>query len=75
VGKAVQRARAKRRLRELFRQHQEKLPEPVDLMLISRAAMLTCEYAELERRFVQACEKIGREASRILQTRNPVAGG
>lgn len=54
VGGAVQRNRAKRRLRALFRLHQQRLPERCDLMLIARTAILTASFAELERRFIKA---------------------
>jgi ribonuclease P protein component len=58
VGNAVRRNRAKRRLREVFRRHQEKLGAGLDLMLIARAASNRVEFSQLERNFVTACEKI-----------------
>lgn len=58
VGNAVQRARAKRRLREVFRRNQARVPAGVDLILTARAALLRCEFAELEQRFVAACAKL-----------------
>lgn len=58
VGKAVLRNRAKRRLRELFRLHQEKLAPHLDLMLLARSNALRVEFAELEKRFLQACSRM-----------------
>lgn len=58
VGAATQRTRAKRRLREIFRQHQGLVPADCDLLLVARAAVNRLDYAEIEQRFVTACRKI-----------------
>ncbi|CAM3040986.1 ribonuclease P protein component [Rariglobus hedericola] len=58
VGNAVQRARAKRRLREAFRQHQLRVPAGYDLLLVARSSLNRLEYREIERRFADACLKI-----------------
>ncbi len=58
VGSAVQRNRAKRRLREVFRQHQDKLPAGVDLLMVARSALNQLEYSEIERKFINACAKL-----------------
>ncbi len=58
VGNAVQRARAKRRMRELFRKHQALIPPEHDLLIVARAALNRLEYAEIERQFVDACRKV-----------------
>jgi len=58
VGNAVQRARAKRRLREVFRHHQLRVPAGYDLLLVARGALNRLEYREIEKRFVDACSKI-----------------
>jgi ribonuclease P protein component len=59
VGAAVQRNRAKRRLREVFRQQQHHVPASCDLLLIARAAATTWPLAELEKKFAEACGQIG----------------
>ena len=58
VGNAVRRNRAKRRLREIFRQHQLRVPAGCDLMLIARAAAQHAPLPDLARRFTDACAQI-----------------
>jgi ribonuclease P protein component len=58
VGGAVQRNRAKRRLREIFRQAQQHVPARCDLLLIARAATTQWPLPELERKFLEACAQI-----------------
>ena len=58
VGNAIARARAKRRLRELFRAHQRAIPNGMDILLVARGALNGLEYGALEQRFVDACRKI-----------------
>ena len=62
VGSAVQRNRAKRRLREIFRRHQEVLPRGCDWLLVARAAVNRRSFAELERTFVETCGHGARSA-------------
>jgi len=66
VGHAVLRNLAKRRLRELFRLHQDRIPQGVDLMLLARRACVQAEFAEMEKRYLQACERISREAPKAV---------
>ena len=58
VGAAVQRNRAKRRLREVFRQHQGLVPAGSDLLLVARAAVNRLDYPALEQKFTDACRKL-----------------
>lgn len=58
VGNAVQRARAKRRLREVFRRHQMSVPAGYDVLLVARGSLNRLEYREIERKFADACRKI-----------------
>jgi ribonuclease P protein component len=60
VGHAILRNRAKRRLRELFRSQQARVPRGCDLLLIARAVATTTPMPELEQRFAAACEQIAR---------------
>jgi ribonuclease P protein component len=63
VGAAVQRNRAKRRLREIFRAQQHLVPARCDLLLVARAAATREPMPALEKRFSEACTQIGRPAS------------
>ncbi|MDR1279633.1 MAG: ribonuclease P protein component [Opitutaceae bacterium] len=58
VGNAVARNRAKRRLREAFRRHQELVPPGQDVLLVARRAINHAVFDELEKRFVGACRKL-----------------
>ncbi len=58
VGGAVQRNRAKRRLREVFRHHQQNVPTQLDLLLIARRSLNGLPYAEIERKFLEACGRL-----------------
>ncbi len=58
VGNAIHRNRAKRRLRELFRAHQDRLPAHCDFLLIARAAVHQRPFPELEKNFLHACGQI-----------------
>lgn len=55
VGGAVSRNRAKRRLREVFRHHQQRVPADIDLLMVARSALNRLEYREIERKFISAC--------------------
>jgi len=63
VGSAVQRARAKRRLREVFRNNQDQVPPGYDLLLIARKSLNGLEYREIERKFVDACSRLAPSAA------------
>lgn len=58
VGAAVQRNRAKRRLREVFRQEQHRVPAGCDLLLIARTAATTWDLPVLRQKFTEACGHI-----------------
>jgi ribonuclease P protein component len=58
VGNAVQRNRAKRRMREVFRAHQKLLPPSSDLLLVARSSVNTWPYSQLERSFADACGRL-----------------
>ncbi len=58
VGNAVVRNRIKRRLRELFRHHQDELPGPWDVVFIARPSAARAEPAELERDVTKALQRI-----------------
>lgn len=58
-SRAVDRNLARRRLREIFRQHRAELSGPVDLVIIARRNLLSASYAEVEREFLRLAENAG----------------
>jgi len=60
VGGAIQRNRAKRRLREVFRHHQTEVPAQLDLLLIARRSLNQLAFAEIEKKFLEACTRLPR---------------
>lgn len=58
VGCAVERNRAKRRLREVFRQQQQRVPAGYDLLLVARHSLNGLEYRVIEQKFIDACRRL-----------------
>jgi ribonuclease P protein component len=58
-NRAVDRNFARRRLREIFRQHRAELSGPVDLVIIARRSLLSASCAEVEQEFLRLAEKAG----------------
>ena len=58
VGKAVLRNRAKRRMREIFRAHQDRLPASCDLMLVARSQVNQWPFARLSQIFAESCVRM-----------------
>jgi ribonuclease P protein component len=52
VGGAVQRARAKRRLREVYRRHRYRMQGRFDVILIARNAILRAAWPDVVRDFL-----------------------
>ena len=57
IGGAVDRARARRLLRETFRLHQYDFGRPVDLVLVARNSIAGKKMAEVERDFLEAMRR------------------
>jgi ribonuclease P protein component len=64
IGKAHERNRIKRRMREALRRHVDLLPVGFDLILHPRRIVLTMEFAQLEREILRILEQAGVEAAR-----------
>lgn len=64
LGKATQRNRIKRRMREALRRHVGLLPQGCDLIFHPRRIVLTMEFAQLEAEIVRILEQARTEASR-----------
>ncbi|MFA7257092.1 MAG: ribonuclease P protein component [Kiritimatiellales bacterium] len=58
-NRAVDRNQARRRLREIFRQHRVELAGPFDVVIIGRRNLLFASYAEAEAEFLKLAEKAG----------------
>jgi ribonuclease P protein component len=78
LGKAHERNRIKRRMREALRRHAELLPQGFDLILHPRRAVLTLEFTKLEAEIVRILEQAIAEARRGAAPREgmrpPTAG-
>jgi ribonuclease P protein component len=59
IGNAVARNRARRLLRESFRQHQHELSQPVELVLVARNSIAGRDFAGVERDFLAALSRAG----------------
>ena len=58
VGKAVTRNRIRRRLREIYRLHEDKMAHGLELVIVARVRAAEASYRELEKSFVKACKKL-----------------
>jgi len=67
LGKAHERNRIKRRMREALRRHLEIVPEGFDLILHPRRTVLTMEFAKLEAEIVRILHQARTEAARLQQ--------
>jgi ribonuclease P protein component len=59
VGRAFARARAKRRLREVFRLHRHGLSGPFDVVLVARRALLTAPWPAVVEEFMGLAKRAG----------------
>jgi ribonuclease P protein component len=64
VGKAVQRNRAKRRMREVFRRRQDLLPQSCDLLMVARSLVNEWEFTRVDGAFADACSRIAQAPGR-----------
>jgi ribonuclease P protein component len=65
LGKAHERNRIKRRMREALRRHVELLPEGCDLILHPRRCVMTLEFGKLEAEIVRILQQANIEAARM----------
>jgi len=59
IGNAIARSRARRLLRESFRQHQHELAQPVELVLVGRPSIAGRDFAGVEKDFLTALQRAG----------------
>ena len=65
MGKAHERNRLKRRMREALRRHVDLLPQGCDLILHPRRSVLTVEFAKLEAEVVRILSQAKADAARL----------
>jgi ribonuclease P protein component len=71
LGKAHERNRIKRRLREVLRRHVDLLPAGFDLVFHPRRAVLTAEFTKLDAEVVRILMQASVEAARTLRQTRP----
>ena len=59
IGGAVERSRARRLLRETFRQHQHEFAQPVELVLVARNSIAGKKLTDVEKDFLTALNRAG----------------
>lgn len=64
LGKAHERNRIKRRMREVLRRHTDMFPQGFDLIFHPRRSVLTIDFAKLEAEVVRILRQAGAEAAR-----------
>ena len=58
VGQAVVRNRVRRRLREIYRLHEDKLISGVDVVVVARVRSAASRYSQLERSFLKLAGRL-----------------
>jgi ribonuclease P protein component len=71
IGKAHERNRIKRRLREVLRRHVALLPLGCDLILHPHRSVLTLEFTKLDAEIVRILSQANAEAARGIQISTP----
>ncbi len=58
LGRAVDRNRARRRIRETYRLHESRLKRGYDLVIVARSAAIDGDFQEMQRSFLHQCKKL-----------------
>ena len=66
LGRAVDRNRARRRIREAYRLNENRFKAGYDLVVVARTAAIDGDFAELQRSFLKLCRKL-----RLLREEEP----
>ncbi len=59
LGRAVDRNRARRRIRECYRLQEARLKPGYDLVIVARTAAIDGDFAEMQKSFLRCCKKLG----------------
>ena len=59
VGRAVVRNRVRRRLREIYRLHEDALSPGSDVVIVARVRAASSDYHQLEQSFLRLADKLG----------------
>jgi ribonuclease P protein component len=71
LGKAHERNRIKRRMREALRRHVDLLPEGCDLIFHPRRIVLSIEFAKLEAEVVRILRQANADAAKTISDTSP----
>ena len=58
LGGAVERNRARRRIRETYRLNEARLKPGYDLVIVARTAAVDGDFQEMEKSFLRQCKKL-----------------
>ena len=59
VGRAVTRNRVRRRLREIYRLHEDAMAPGCDVVVVARVRAASSDYHQLEKSFLRLADKLG----------------
>ncbi len=58
LGHAVERNRARRRIRETYRLHEAQLKSGYDIVIVARTASIDGNFSAMEKSFLRQCRKL-----------------
>ena len=58
LGRAVDRNRARRRIRETYRLHEQRLKRGYDVVIVARTAAIEGDFGEMQQSFLRLCAKL-----------------